>query len=327
MSMNRRKAIRLVAAIAALGHLSLPAFGQEYPSKPIKIIVPFPPGAATDTLARTVGQKLSAAFNQPVVVENKSGATGTIGSSFVMNSPPDGYTFLMATTSTHGIAPNLYRKPPYHPVDDFTPVSLVGWTPNVLVVHPSVPANNVKELIALGKEQPGKLTFSSSGAGSSIHLAGELFKSMAGVDMLHVPYKGAAPALSDLIGGQVSMMFDTVAQSLPQIKAGRLKPLAVTTSRRSTVLPDIPTLDEAGLAGYEMAGWIGLLAPKDTPRAIVDKIQAEVAKMVKSPDVKDRMTALGVELAGTTPEEFHKVLSTELPKYAKLMKDAGMKQE
>ncbi|MEO5693472.1 MAG: tripartite tricarboxylate transporter substrate binding protein [Usitatibacter sp.] len=316
-----------VLMLSALAFASLSAEAQAFPNKPMKIIVPFPPGAATDTLARTVAQKMQEAFGQPVIVENKAGATGTIGSSMVAASPADGYTLLMATTSTHGIAPNLYKKPPYDPVKDFEPVSLVGWAPNVLAANPSLPANNVKELIALAKAQPGKLTFASSGSGSSIHLAGELFKSMAGVDMLHVPYKGAAPALADLIGGQVDIMFDTVAQSLPQIKAGRLKALAVTTAKRSTALPDVPTVSEAGLAGYEMAAWIGLLAPAGTPKDIVDKLYREVVKITRAPEVQARMTAAGVELVATTPAEFLNILATEQAKYAKVMKDAGMKQE
>ncbi len=313
--------------LSTLAFASLSAGAQAFPTKPMKIIVPFPPGAATDTLARTVAQKMQEAFGQPVIVENKAGATGTIGSSMVAASPADGYTLLMATTSTHGIAPNLYKKPPYDPVKDFEPVSLVGWAPNVLAANPALPANNVKELIALAKAQPGKLTFASSGSGSSIHLAGELFKSMAGVDMLHVPYKGAAPALADLIGGQVDIMFDTVAQSLPQIKAGRLKALAVTTAKRSTALPDVPTVSEAGLAGYEMAAWIGLLAPAGTPKDIVDKLYREVVKITRAPEVQARMTAAGVELVATTPAEFLNILATEQAKYAKVMKDAGMKQE
>jgi tripartite-type tricarboxylate transporter receptor subunit TctC len=312
---------------AAAFAVALSAAAQTYPSKPIKIIVPFPPGAATDTLARSVAQKMAEAFGQPVIVENKAGATGTIGSAGVAASPADGYMLLMATTSTHGIAPNLYKTSPYNPVKDFEPVSLIGWTPNVLAVNNSVKANSVKELIALAKSQPGKMTFASSGSGSSIHLAGELFKSMAGVDMLHVPYKGAAPALTDLIGGQVDIMFDTVAQSLPQIKAGRIKAIAVTTSRRSSVLPDVPTVSEAGLPGYEMAGWIGLLAPKGTPKEVIDKLHAEIVKIVKAPDVRARMAAAGVELMGSTPQEFGHVIATELPKYAKVMKDAGMQPE
>ena len=324
--MNFAIATRNVMSVLAMV-FSLSAAAQAYPSKSIKIIVPFPPGAATDMLARTFGQKLGEAFGQSVVVENKSGATGTIGSAFVATSPADGYMLLMATTSTHGIAPNLYKKAPYDPVKDFETISLIGWTPNVLAAHPNVPAKSVMELIAIAKAQPGKITFASSGTGSSIHLAGELFMSMAGVEMLHVPYKGAAPALADLIGGQVNIMFDTVAQSLPQIKAGKIKALAVTTAKRSSALPNVPTVSEAGLPGYEMAGWIGLLAPKGTPKDVIDKLHAEIAKIAAVPEVRERMIAAGVELVATTPQEFHSVISTELPKYAKVMKDAGMKQE
>jgi len=303
------------------------AAADDFPSKAMKIVVPFPPGAATDILARKVAQKFSESFKQPVVVENRAGATGTIGSASVAKSPADGYTLLFATTSTHGISPNLYKNMPYDPVKDFEPISLVGWSPNVLVVHPSVPANSVKELVALAKANPQKYSFSSSGSGSSIHLAGEMFKSMAGVDMLHVPYKGATPAVTDLLGGQVQLMFDTVASSLPHIKAGKLRPLAVTTTKRSVALPSVPTMAEAGLPGYEMAGWLGLLAPKGTPKEIVDKLHGEVVKIVNMPDVVDSMTAQGIDLWGSTPREFLTVISKDVPMYAKLMKSAGMQPE
>jgi len=303
------------------------AAADDFPSKAMKIVVPFPPGAATDILARRVAQKFSESFKQPVVVENRAGATGTIGSASVAKSPADGYTLLFATTSTHGISPNLYKNMPYDPVKDFEPISLVGWSPNVLVVHPSVPANSVKELVALAKANPQKYSFSSSGSGSSIHLAGEMFKSMAGVDMLHVPYKGATPAVTDLLGGQVQLMFDTVASSLPHIKAGKLRPLAVTTTKRSVALPSVPTMAEAGLPGYEMAGWLGLLAPKGTPKEIVDKLHAEVVKIVNMPDVIESMTAQGIDLWGSTPREFLGVISKDVPMYAKLMKSAGMQPE
>lgn len=325
------KRISLVAILlSCLGTLGAPAVvaaADDFPSKLVRIVVPFPAGGTTDILARIVAQNMSETFKQSVIVDIRSGATGTIGAVFVAKSPPDGYTLLMATTSVLTINPSFYKSIPYDTVKDFEPISLVGWAPNVLVVHPSVRASSVKDLIALAKAQPGKLSFASSGTGSSIHLAGEMLKSMAGVDMLHVPYKGAASAMVDLLGGHVQLMFDNVATSIPHIKAGTLRPLAVTMTKRSAAVPAVPTMEEAGLPGYEMAGWIGLAAPKGTAKEIVDKLHAEIVRIAKIPELQEKMTVQGVDLMGSTPQEFLQVIRKELPMYAKLMKDAGMKPE
>jgi len=320
-------ASRSLAVLILAMMLAFSAAAQSYPSRPIKIVVPFPAGAATDTITRIFAQKLGEVFGQPVIVDNKAGATGAIGSSFVAAAPADGYTLLMATTSTHSVAPNLYKKPPYDPVKDFETVSLVAQGPHLLVVNPAIPVSSVKDLIALAKSRPGKITFASSGNGSSIHIAGELFKSMANVDMLHVPYKGAAPAVNDVISGQVSIMFDTLTQSLPHIQSGRLKALAVTTAQRSSALPNVPTLSEAGLPGFEITTWIGLLAPMGTPKHVIDRIHTEIVKIAKLDDVRAQLGSAGVQLVASTPQEFHRLLSTEVPKFGKVMREAGMEQQ
>jgi len=328
--MNKQNRSRLspIARLAAglcLWAAGLAAMAQSFPAKPVTLVVPFPPGAATDAIARTVAQELAAKWGQPVVVENRAGATGSIGSNFVARSAPDGHTMLVATSSSHTMGPNLFKKLPWDPVADFAPVSLLAWAPNVLEVNPDkVSAKTVPELIELLKANPGKYTFASSGTGSSIHLAGEMFKSLAGVDMVHVPYRGAAPAVADLLGGQVDIMFDTVALSLPHIKAGKLRPLAVTTTRRSSALPDIPTMQEAGLPGYEMAAWIGLLAPAGVPADVLAKISADVRAALNAPAVKERILGAGADVAATTPEAFGALIKEELPKYAALMRQAGI---
>jgi tripartite-type tricarboxylate transporter receptor subunit TctC len=300
------------------------ALAQAFPAKPVTLVVPFPPGAATDFIARSVAQKLSQKWQQTVLVENRAGATGSIGSNYVAKSAPDGYTLLVATTSSHTMGPNLFKKMTWDPVKDFTPITLLAWAPNVLEVNPNVPAKSVEELIALLKKSPGKYTFASSGTGSSIHLAGELFKSIAQVNIVHVPYKGAAPAVADLLGGQVDIMFDTVALSLPHIKAGKLRPLAVTTPKRSASLPDTPTMKEAGLPGYEMAAWIGLMAPANTPNAVVEKIGADVRQILQTPEIKERLYAQGADVAATSGKAFATLISDELPKYGRIMKAAGI---
>ena len=315
----------LAALIAAAPLASHAADAAAFPQKPVTMVVPFPPGAATDIIARTVAQKLGEKWGQSVVVENRAGATGAIGSAYVARSAPDGHTLLVATTSSHTMGPNLSSKLPWDPVKSFEPVTLLAWAPNVLEVNPSVPAKSVKELIDLLKANPGKYTFASSGTGSSIHLAGELFKQQAGVDMVHVPYKGAAPAVADLLGGQVDIMFDTVALSLPHLKAGKLRPLAVTTTRRSSSLPDVPTMREAGLPDYEMAAWIGLLAPADTPPAIVRQIQSDVSGVLQMPDVLQKLQAQGTDVSGMPSAEFGALIKDELGRYGTIMKQAGIR--
>ncbi len=319
-------------ALAALGAgvalVLAPLAGAQvpaYPTKPIRLVVPFPPGGATDILARAVAQKLTEAWGQQVIVDNRPGAGGNIGSELVAKAAPDGYTLEMGTVGTHAINASLYAKMPYDHVKDFVPVILVAGVPNVLVVHPSVPVNSVAELIAYAKANPGKLNFASSGSGTSIHLSGELFKVMAGVQMTHVPYKGSAPAMQDLLGGQVQLMFDNLPPSLPQIKAGKLKALAVTSVTRAPALPDTPTVAEAGLPGFEASSWFGVLAPAGTPPAIVAKLNAEIAKWLATPEAKEKMLALGANAVGGPPEDFAKHIAVETAKWAKVVKESGAK--
>jgi tripartite-type tricarboxylate transporter receptor subunit TctC len=313
-------------ALAALLALSAScAWAQEYPTKPIRLVVPFPAGGTTDILAREVGQYLSVSLGQPVVVDNRPGAGGNIGADLVAKSPPDGYTLLMGTVGTHAINASLYAKIPYDHVKDFAPVILVAGVPNVLVVNPSVPVNSVQELIAYAKANPGKLNFASSGAGTSIHLSGELFKVMAGVKMTHVPYKGSAPALQDLLGGQVQLMFDNLPPSLPQIKGGKLRALAVTSTTRAPALPDVPTIAESGLPGFEASSWFGILAPAGTPPAIIAKVNAEVDKWLASPEGKEKLVAIGANAGGGSPEDFARHIQAETAKWAKVVKDSGAK--
>jgi tripartite-type tricarboxylate transporter receptor subunit TctC len=299
------------------------AFAADYPTKPIRLVVPFSAAGTTDFLARAIAQKLGQNMGTTVIVDNRPGAGGNIGSDIVAKSDPDGYTLLLGTVGTHAINASLYKKMPYDTVKDFAPITLVASVPNIVVVHPSVPAKSIKELLALAKSKPGQLTFASSGNGSSIHLSGELFKSMAGVDMLHVPYKGSGPAVSDLIGGQVNMMFDNMPSSLPHVKAGRLRAIAVTSAKRSPAAPDVPTIAESGVPGYEAVAWFGVLAPAGTPPAIVNKLNAEIVKVLKSPDVAQRLASQGAEPVSNTPEEFSAYIKTEMVKWAKVIKASG----
>ncbi len=317
-----RRLSRLLAALLVAGAAAT-AQAQTYPSKPIRMIVPFPPGGTTDILARAIGAELTKAWGQPVVIENRPGAGGNIGSEAVAKSPGDGYTLLMGTVGTHGINPSLYKKMPYDAVKDFAPVTLVALVPNILVVHPSVPAKSVAELIALAKKQPGKLTYASSGNGTSIHLSGALFESLTGVQMVHVPYKGSAPAVTDLLGGQVNMMFDNMPSALPHVKAGKLRPLGVTSAKRSPAVPDVPTIAEAGVKGYEASSWFGVLAPAGTPKDIVAKLNAEIAKSLGTPEMKEKLSSQGAEPVGNTPEQFGAFIRAEIDKWAKVVKASG----
>ncbi len=317
--------LRRFALGASLALVAAWASAQAYPVKPIRIVVPFPPGGATDILARDVAQKLTEAWGQQVIVDNRPGAGGNIGSELVAHSAPDGYTLEMGTVGTHAINASLYAKMPYDHVKDFAPVILVAGVPNVLVVNNAVPANSVAELIAYAKANPGKLNFASSGNGTSIHLSGELFKVMAGVQMTHIPYKGSAPALQDLLGGQVQLMFDNLPPSLPQIKAGKVRALAVTSLTRAPALPDVPTIAESGLPGFEASSWFGVLAPAGTPPAIVAKLNAEIAKWLATPEAKEKLAKQGANAAGGTPEDFAKHIAAETAKWAKVVKDSGAK--
>jgi len=298
---------------------------QAYPTKPIRIVVPFPAGGTTDVLARAAAQKLAETLGQPAVVDNRPGAGGNIGAELVAKSAPDGYTLLMGTVGTHAINPGLYPKLPYDHVKDFAPVILVAGVPNVLVINPALPVNSVPELIAYAKANPGKLNFASSGNGTSIHLSAELFKTMAGVQMTHVPYKGSAPALQDLVGGQVQLMFDNLPSSLALIKGGKLKALAVTSGARAAALPDVPTLAESGLPGFEASSWFGLLAPTGTPSSVIAKLNGEIAKWLATPEAKEKLLAQGANAAGGTAEEFAQFIAAETAKWQKVVKESGAK--
>jgi tripartite-type tricarboxylate transporter receptor subunit TctC len=309
----------LFASIATL------ASAQGYPNRTIRLVVPFPAGGTTDILAREAAQKLTEVLGQAVVVDNRPGAAGNIGSDLVAKSAPDGYTLLMGTVGTHAINPSLYSKMPYDHVKDFAPVVLVAGVPNVLVVNPALPVKSVSDLIKLAKDKPGQINFASSGSGTSIHLSGELFKTMAGVDMTHVPYKGSSPALTDLIGGQVQIMFDNLPSALPQIKAGRLRAIAVTSLKRASVLPDIPTINESGLPGFEASSWFGVLAPAGTPAPIVLRINAEVNQWLQSAVAREKLLSQGAEAAGGSPEQFANHIRAETEKWAKVVKASGAK--
>lgn len=299
------------------------AAAEPYPSKPIRFLVPYPPGGASDVTARVIGQKLAESLGQPVVVENKPGANGTIASDQAAKSAPDGYTILMGNVGPNAISASLYRKLPYDVVKDFAPVTLTTVVPIVLVAGPSVPAKDFKEFVALVKSKPGKITFASAGNGSSNHLTGELLKSMAGLDMVHVPYKGDSPAMTDIMGGQVDVMFTTVIAALPHIKSGKLKPLALATAKRTAALPDVPTIAESGVAGFDASSWGGILAPAATPKEIVAKLHAEIVKIMKLPDVNERLSGLGAEIVGNTPEEFGAFIKSETAKWGKVVKASG----
>lgn len=315
---NLRRA--LVVALAALGCAVAGAqTASAYPVKPIKIVVPFPPGGTTDVLARMLGQRMTAAWGQPVVVENKAGAGATIGADFVAKSPADGYTLLMGAAH-HTIAQNVYSKLPYHLGRDFVPVSVIAMVPNMVVVNAAVPAKTIEEFVALAKSQPGKLNYGTAGAGTAHHLIGEMFKLRAGVDLMHVPYKGSAPAVSDLVGGQVQVMFDTVTSGLPQVKGGKTRALAVTTAKRSSAMPDVPSLAETVLPGFDVGTWFGILAPAGTPAAVVEKIHAEIEKMVNAPDIRKQLLEMGAEPVGNTPSEMSAQIKSELETYEALAK-------
>jgi len=303
------------------------ASAQSWPSKPIRWVVPFAPGGTTDILARTIGEKLTIALGKPVIVENNPGAGGGVGAVQTAKAAPDGYTIMGGTISTHAINASLYKALPYDPVKDVAPITLIARVPNLLVVNPDVPAKNVRELIALMKANPGKYSFASSGNGTSQHLSGELFKSMAGVDMQHIPYKGSPPALQDVVSGQVTMTFDNITTAWPLAKAGKLRALAVTTARRSPIAPDVPTLAEAGLAGYEIGSWQGVFAPAGTPADIVKRLNVEIVKILRSPETVAKLAGLGLDPVGSDPKTFADFIASENVKWAKVVKASGAKLE
>lgn len=300
------------------------AAAQTYPAKPIRIIDAFAPGGLTDFLARTIGQKMIESWGQPVIIENRSGAGGTVGVGVAAKATPDGYT-LVVVPSTFTTNISLYLKLSWDPEKDFSPISLVARTTNILVVNPSVvSASSVKELIAFAKANPGKLNYASGGTGALPHLAGELFKAMAGVDMTHVPYKGTAPAMTDLVAGQVHLSFNSPLTALPHIKTGKLRALATTGAQRSSLLPEVPTIAEAGVPGYEVISWFGMLAPARTPEPIVSKLNAEFVKILQMPDVKERTSTVGLEIIGSTPEQMRAFIKEDIPKWAKVFKEANI---
>jgi len=310
--------------LALLCLVSANAFAQAFPAKPIHIIVPYPPGGGTDVVARTVAPKMQEALGQPVVVENRAGAGGNIGTDFVAKAPADGYTLLVASAST-AINTTLSKNVTWQATRDFAPVALLVLNQSLLVVHPSVPATSVRELIALAKSKPGHVTFASYGNGSSAHLIGELFKMMAGVDLVHVPYKGAAPAVNDLLGGQVNMLFSDVAAILPHVKSGKVRALGIGSEKRFAGLPDVPTIAEAGVPGFVGGGFLGLVAPAGTPREAIDKLNAAAVKSLAAPEVADRLNSLASPPQGGAPEAFGALLRSEVEKWARVIRAGNVK--
>lgn len=300
------------------------AFAQEYPAKPVRLIVPFPPGGGNDTIARLLGQKLSPVLGQQVLVDNRPGAAGAIGAELAAKAAPDGYTLFLAGVATHGINPNLQKKLAYDPVRDFHGVSLIASAPLLVVVHPSLPAKTVKQLVALARAKPGAINFASNGTGGSSHLAVEMFKMMTGTDMVHIPYKGLSLALTDLLSGQVQVMFSSAVAMLPQVKAGKLRAIAMTGAKRASAIPDIPTVAEAGVPGYETGSWYGIVAPARTPRPIIERLGREIAAITRSADISNRLTNEAVIPAGSTPDEFDAHIRRELARWEKVIRAAKL---
>jgi len=323
---GRRAALSLAATLAILTPHAAAA-ADAYPARPIRFVVAFPPGGGTDIIARSIAQKLAERLAQQVVVDNRAGAGGNIGTDIVAKSAPDGYTMLMGSAGPLAINASLFASMPFDPVRDLAPVTLAASTPNVLVVHPSLKAATVKELIALARARPGGINFASSGHGTPAHLAGELFNSMAGVKMVHVPYKGASPALADLLGGQVQLMFSTMPPALPHVKDGKLRALAVTSLKRPRAAPDLPTVDEAALPGFEANTWHGVLLPAGTPPAIIARLNREIVAILHLHDIVERLSSQGAEALGSTPEEFAAYIRSETLKWAKVVRESGAKAE
>ena len=328
--MNRLKRRALLSSLAILvSATSTPVLAQAsgYPNKPVRIVVPFAVGGIADTFGRVIGIKLTEAWGQPVIIENKTGAGGNIGAEVVAKSPPDGYTLVVGNNGTHAVNVNLFKTIPFDPVKDFIPIAHIMEAEGLLVVNPSVKANSVREIVDLARAQPGKLSYASGGLGTTSHLAGELFKSTAKVDIVHVPYKGNSPAIADLLSGQTQLSFATMPTVLPHVKAGKLRAIASIGLARTIALPDVPTVAESGLPGFEVSNWIGLFAPAGTPADIVAKLNAEVQKIMQSPDVQKRLEAEGARFIPTTPGQFASFQREELIKWAKIIKDANIKAE
>ena len=318
--------IRCLLIAATLACAAAATQASDYPDKPIKLIVPSAPAGAADFFSRILTVPLGQTLGQSVVIDNKAGASGTIGADMVAKSPPDGYTLLMAQSTSVAIAPHLYKKVAYDTLKDFIPVTLVALVPNILVVNPSLPVNNVKELIAYAKAKPGTLNFGSAGSGAPSHLAGEMFKGAAGVDMVHIAYKGAGPAVNALLANEVQLMFAPIVAVLPQVKAGRLKAIALTSAEPSAAMPGLPTIGQS-LPGYEISSWFGLFAPARTPQAVVDRLYKETARIVKTADIKERFAREGAEAVGNTPAEFAAFVRSEYTRFEKVVKDSGATAE
>lgn len=322
--MKTRHILKAALGAAALALAAAPVHAQQYPTQPIRMLVPVAAGGFTDTLSRITGQVISDALGQQVVIDNRGGGAGIVASELTAKAPPDGYTIMMAFIGTHAINAGLYgAKLPYDPIKDFVPVSLVATTPNVLVVHPSIPVTNVKEFIAYAKARPGKINYGSTSIGGSPHLSMELFKAMTGTDMVHVPYKGSAPLLTDLLSGEVSAAFDNLLFQLPYIRAGKTRALAVTSAQRSPLAPEIPTVAESGVPGFEVLGWYGVVAPAGTPRAIVDRLNSAIAAGMKKPEVQEKLK--GSFIIASSPDEFRTFMQSEVLKWTKLIRDAHIK--
>jgi tripartite-type tricarboxylate transporter receptor subunit TctC len=321
--MNLLRGLFHVGVALAVALFGSAVFAQQFPSKPVQIVVPFPPGGTADILARVLGQKMSASLGQQIVVDNRSGAGGIIATEYVARAPADGYTLLMGYVGTHAINASLYSKLPYDPIKDFSPISLVATAPNVLVVYPGLPARSVKEIIALAKSEPGSIAFSSAGNGTAPHLAGVLFANMAGINLLHVPYKGAPQATQDLIAGLVQMQFPSIPVVRSFIESGRLRAIAVTGLKRSSALPNVPTVAESGVPGYEVVSWYGVLGPAGLPRGIVSKLHSEITKALQLPDVLRFFAAQGAEAAPSSPEQFAELIRSDITKWAQVVRASG----
>jgi tripartite-type tricarboxylate transporter receptor subunit TctC len=319
--------LRAIALIVLCASATLEVQAQAWPSKPVRIVVPFPPGGPADLLPRLLGPKLTEIWGQPVVVENKPGAGGNIGMDTVAKAAPDGYTLVVGPNGNLVVNPHLYAKLPYDVTRDFVPITLIATFSNVLVVNPDVPAKTVSELIALAKAKPGTVSYGSPGTGSQPHLGGEFLKLMAGIEIVHVPYNGTAPALKDLLGGQITFMFAQTSAALPQIQSGKLRALGVASPRRATLLPDVPTVAESGLPGFEAVSWYALLAPAGTPKEIVTKVQADFARVLQMPDIREKLVAQGGDPVGNTPEQLAAQLKSESARYADVVKRANIRAE
>ena len=320
---KRRTLTLAMLATGALALAPLAAQAQAFPSKSLTMIVPFSPGGTTDILARVVGAFMAKDLGQPVIIDNRPGAGGNIGAQMVARAAPDGYTILMGTVGTHAINQSLYKKMPFDPIKDFAPITRVALVPNLLVANPSQPFKTVKELIAYAKANPGKVTFASSGSGTSIHLSGEMFQQMAGVEMQHIPYKGSAPALTDLLGGQTAIMFDNMPSVIGHVRAGKLRPIAVTTPTRSPALPDVPTIAESGVPNYSATSWFGILAPAATPAPVIARLNASILKALADPEVKKKLAEQGAEPHGEKPEQFAEFIRSETAKWGQTVKVSG----